>query len=142
MSIAPAKPFRVPDGYSYETMKAGFEATTKLRKPKALVDMANSPSRDNSMYEHLDPQYIKLVKRESRKRNFTLNDYLPNSLKRDASNSAITADVTSVGSGLLPPQTSRTVAHQKYASSASKGQTMNRLASLTSLDGTTQAGAD
>ena len=54
--------------------------------------------------------------------------------------SAITNDVTSVGSGLVPPQSSRTVANYKFVSSAGKGQTLNRLASLTSLDGTTQAG--
>jgi len=101
----------MPDGYSYETLKKGFEATTKLRKPRALVDMAQSPSRDNAMYEKLDAEYIKLVKKERRQRNFTLNDYLPNSLKRDTSVTLITNDATSVGSGLFPPQTSRTVGH-------------------------------
>lgn len=35
----PKKPFRVPDGYSYQTLKAGFEATTQLRRAPALVDM-------------------------------------------------------------------------------------------------------
>ena len=68
LPVAPAltRPFKVPDGYSYETLRKGFEATTKLRKPKALVDMAHSPSRDNVMYEHLDSEYIKLVKKERR----------------------------------------------------------------------------
>ena len=66
LPINPAKPFRVPDGYSYETLRKGFEATTRLKKPKALVDMAHSPSRDNVMYEHLDADYIKLVKKERR----------------------------------------------------------------------------
>lgn len=54
-----------------------------MSKPKALVDMSNSPTRDNSMYMNLDADYIKSVKKERRMRNFTLNDYLPNSLKRD-----------------------------------------------------------
>ena len=118
---APKRPYRIPDGYSYETLRQGFEATTKLRKPRALVDMANSPSRDNAMYDKLDSEYIKLVKKERRQRNFTLNDYLPNSLKRDASMTAITNDATSIGSGLFPINTSRTIAHQKNSMSVSKG---------------------
>jgi len=76
----------MPDGYSYETLKRGFEATTTLRKPKTLANMSKSPSRDNMMYQgNLDPEYIRSVKREKRQRSFALNDYLPNSIKRDSS---------------------------------------------------------
>jgi len=35
------------------------------------------------MFQKLDPEYIKHVKKELRKRRFGLNDYLPNSLRRD-----------------------------------------------------------
>lgn len=77
------KPFSIPDGYSYDTLRKGFEATTVLKKPKTLVNMAHSPNRDNSMYEHLDAEYIKAVKRERRQKNFDLSNYLPNSLKSD-----------------------------------------------------------
>lgn len=90
----------MPDGYTYETLKAGFEATTTLRKPKVLVDMAHSPSRDNAMYPKLDPAYIKEVKRENRTRQFGLSNYLPNSLKKDRSVEGISNFATSVGSGL------------------------------------------
>jgi len=94
----PRRPHIVPDGYSYETLKAGFEASTTLRKPKALVDMAHSPSRDNAMYPKLDPAYIKEVKRENRTREFGLSNYLPNSLKRDQSLESISNLETSVWS--------------------------------------------
>ena len=64
---APGKSHRMPDGYSYETLKKGFEATTVLKKPKALANMSKSPSRDNMMYKgSLDPEYIRSVKKERR----------------------------------------------------------------------------
>ena len=66
LPINPKKPFRIPDGYSAETLRRGFEATTTLRKNKALADMANSPSRDNLMYQHLDSEYIIQMKKEQR----------------------------------------------------------------------------
>lgn len=69
----------MPEGYSYESLQRGYEATTSHHKTKALVDMANSPSRDDLMYERLDPEYIKDVKRERRRRNKAeIYDYLPN----------------------------------------------------------------
>ena len=93
----------IPDGYSYDTLKRGFEATTVLKKPKALVDMANSPSRSNLIYDHLDPEYVKTLKKERRIRNFALNDYLPNSLKRDRSvMEGMSNDATSVGTRSYP----------------------------------------
>ena len=53
------KCFTIPDGYTYQGLKNGFEATTHLKKAPSLVNMANSPSRDNGMYGKLDPDYIK-----------------------------------------------------------------------------------
>ena len=57
------KCFTIPDGYTYQGLKRGFEATTHLKKAPSLVNMASSPSRDNGMYQKLDPDYIKQVKR-------------------------------------------------------------------------------
>ena len=84
---SPKRPFKVPDGYSYDSLKRGFEATTSHKRPAALVNVASSPLRDNSMYERLDPDYIKQVKKERRKGGkFELNDYLPkNILQQDRS---------------------------------------------------------
>ena len=53
------KCFTIPDGYTYQGLKNGFEATTHLKKAPSLVNMANSPSRDNGMYGKLDPDYIR-----------------------------------------------------------------------------------
>ena len=61
--------------------------------------MAISPSRDNLMYERLDPEYIRLVKKERKKGKFELNDYLPNSLQMDKSTTSFNKN-DSVGSGL------------------------------------------
>ena len=67
LPITNDKRHRMPDGYSYDTLKRGFEATTVLKKPKALADMAKSPSRDNMMYQGvLDADYIRQVKKERR----------------------------------------------------------------------------
>ena len=110
-----------------------------MSKPKVLVDMSKSPTRDNSMYMNLDPDYIKSVKKERRMRNFTLNDYLPNSLKHDRSLCGMYNDATSVGSGLLNTQKSKkqqqammTVTSQGM--SVHKSGSMNRLASLSEMD--------
>ena len=96
----------IPDGYSYSSLKAGYEATTKLRKSPNLVDMSKGAERSNDMFLKLDPEYIKEVKKENRKRNFNLNDYLPNSLKRDRSTSRFSN--SDVGTGLLGRDKSRT----------------------------------
>ena len=101
-----SRPKMIPDGYSYSSLKAGYEATTKLRKSPNLVDMSKGAERSNEMFLKLDPEYIKEVKKENRKRNFNLNDYLPNSLKRDRSSSRISN--SDVGTGLLGRDKSRT----------------------------------
>ena len=98
-STSPKKPFKVPEGYSYDALKRGYEATTSHHKPASFVNMAISPSRDNLMYERLDPEYIRLVKKERKKGKFELNDYLPNSLQMDKSNTSFHKN-DSVGSGL------------------------------------------
>ena len=123
MPIVPIKPFAVPDGYDADNLKKGFEACTSLRKPKALVDMANGARRDNIMYEHLDNDYMSTIKKQRRQRNFTLADYLPNSMKRDNSSTAISNEATSVGTYPMgtrdgPPNS----------------RTLNRLASLSELN--------
>ena len=100
------RPRMFPDGYSYETLKAGFEATTFLRKAPALVDMGKDSSRDNALYKHLDEKYIKEVKKELHKKKLGLNDHIPNSLKRDGSMSGISS--TDVGSAILNHNRSRT----------------------------------
>ena len=58
--------YKSPPGYSYDALKRGFEATTGLKKPKALIDMANSPTRDNAIYARLDAEYIRSIKKERR----------------------------------------------------------------------------
>ena len=122
------KPFNVPDGYSYETLKRGYEATTTLRNPKSLVDMSKSPQRDNQMYQNLDKDYIKTIKKEARMRKYALENYLPNSLRRENSMESIQQQsLNSITSGFS----------KKLAKSNKKGQpseTMNRLASLTNLE--------
>ena len=121
------KPFNIPDGYSYENLKRGFEATTTLRNPKSLVDMSKSPTRDNSMYGQLDEAYIRSVKKEARMRKYAFENYLPNSLLRNNSIESIhQQSINSLTSAL-----------SKFAMSAKKGspsKTMNRLASLTELE--------
>ena len=67
--------------------------------------MSKESTRDLSMYQNLDPEYIKELKRELRKKKLGLNDHIPNNLRRDQSMSAIsTADV---GSGLLQKNRSK-----------------------------------
>lgn len=134
MPVLQTKPFRVPDGYSEDNLKRGFEATTSQHKTKALVDMSNSPTRDNSMYMNLDPDYVKSVKKERRMRNFALNDYLPNSLKRDRSIDGMSNDATSVGSGhfnTMKSKMGRT--NLKGGNRHNSGSVINRLASLSEL---------
>lgn len=115
-----------------------------MSKPKALVDMSNSPTRDNSMYMNLDADYIKSVKKERRMRNFTLNDYLPNSLKRDQSVGGMSNDATSVGSGLQNTTKSKKAkAFMNVTSrimSVQKSGSLNRLASLSEIDPMTEIG--
>ena len=55
--------------------------TSNLKCPKALVTMHKSPIRDNILYK-LDEDYINDLKRETRKKNFGMADYLPNSVRR------------------------------------------------------------
>lgn len=50
---------------------------------KTFVDMGHASPRDNANYR-LDPEYIKYVKKEQRKKNFGFVDFLPNSLRRDS----------------------------------------------------------
>ena len=122
------KSFPIPDGYSYESLKRGFEATTTLKKPKTLVNMANSPNRDNSMYGNLDAEYVKAVKKEQRQKNFDMSVYLPNSMSmtKDRSMRSMT-NYTMLTEGAK--------VYKKVAMSAHKGQSgsINRLASLASL---------
>ena len=92
--------------------------------------MANSPTRDNSMYHQLDEDYIRSVKKERRQRNFALNDYLPNSLKRDASIGKISNDAVSQGSATKMPPQNLTLSRVPTGRASN---TMNRLASLTNL---------
>ena len=54
---------------------------TRLKQSKALIKMEGSAVRDNIIF-NLDAQYIEELKREKRLRNFNLQDYLPNTLKR------------------------------------------------------------
>ena len=121
MPSIPNKPFVVPDGYNADNLKRGFEATTTLRKPKALVDMANGARRDNIMYEHLDSDYVNSVKKQRRQRIATLADYLPNSMKRDGSLGALSNEATSVGTHVMGTR-------------ADNSRTLNRLASLSELN--------
>ena len=137
------RPRRFPDGYSYENLKRGFEATTVLKKTRALLDMSRETSRDISMYKNLDPHYIKEVKKQMRKKKLGFNDQIPNSLKRDFSVTGMST--TDVGNGLLSHcrsrstfmanNTNQTASHTKLSSpyTRSPSLTMNRLASLSDL---------
>ena len=89
----------------------------------------------------LDPSYIKQVKKENRQKTFTLNDYLPNSLRRDASMSQISNEgsQTAIGAGLLKSKKSRT--SMNASTQDVEGRTggraspsLNRLASLSDLN--------
>ena len=74
----------MPAGYESERLKRGFEATTRMRlQTKTFVDMQHTSPRDNANYR-LDPDYIKFVKREQKKKNFDFVDFLPNSLRRES----------------------------------------------------------
>lgn len=94
--------------------------------------MASSPTRDNSMYEKLDADYIKAVKKERRQKNFDLSNYLPNSLRKDQSPNQ--SQLTLNANDSVISDNSRP--YKKVAMSAHKGHTssINRLASLADLD--------
>ena len=64
-----------------------------------MVDMKRDSSRDNLLYTQMDPQYLKEVKKELRKKKLCLNDHIPNSLKRDQSMSGFSS--TDIGTGFL-----------------------------------------
>lgn len=50
----------MPDGYSYDSLKAGYEATTKFRKPPALVDMGKETARETQAMKHkIDSEYFR-----------------------------------------------------------------------------------
>ena len=64
-------------------MRNAFILTTNQKWVPTLVNMDSSPPRDNLIY-NLDKDYLKDLKKETRKKSFNLNDYLPNSLRKHA----------------------------------------------------------
>lgn len=100
------------------------------------------------MFLNLNPDYIKQVKKENRQRRFALNDYLPNSLKRDQSMSQMSNEASQVplhkmGSGLIKHKKSRTTMQASTQDDLSRtgrnSPSLNRLASLSDLNSVKQA---
>ena len=101
------------------------------------------------MYEKLDPDYIKQVKRE-RRGKFELTDYLPNTLKQDRSFGSISNEGdTSVGSGIITKsrygkggihEHSKAQLGKTFQGSGKISGTINRLASLTEIDSDSRNG--
>ena len=69
------------DLYDSIAIKNALEKTSSFKKAPSLVNMAQASERDNLIF-NLDKDYLKELKRETRKKNFNLNDYLPNTLKK------------------------------------------------------------